>query len=310
MKKLGLLLVALFAMQVALATETLFPIEHGSIDVIHECFPLWNIDTAPEGAVAESGILFSTAGLSIRVRANNAPLGWTDIFTQATSTIEAITTIGTHLEPTATKIRIGECETGSGLYQIQVADAIYATTNANSLTFEILDTSSPTFATQILKINLNVIDLDTLVDAVFDESCTGHVSVGTTGEKICTTIDAIHTVVGTSGVALESDAVNSATVATNAIGPDELVGLLVAGGTTDSGTTSSFVDAALTQADVDHWAKNTAVVFTSGTVSGQVFCVIGFVPASDTVNFSPPATQSIGTDSYVLMAAPGCDPFR
>jgi len=99
------------------------PVKHSSTDVVHECFPVWDIGTSPEGAITESGLTSTTPGLQIRVRANNAALGWTDTFTQSGSTIEGITTIGTYAAPTATKIRFAECETGSGLYQIMMADS-------------------------------------------------------------------------------------------------------------------------------------------------------------------------------------------
>lgn len=87
-------------------------------------------------------------------------------------------------------------------------------------------------------------------------------------------------------------------------------GLILATGTCDSGSVSSCVDATLTSADTDYWAKNAAIVFTSSTVAGQVFCVASFVPGSDTVNFTPTATQAVSTNTYVIIAAPGCDPYR
>jgi len=82
-------------------------------------------------------------------------------------------------------------------------------------------------------------------------------------------------------------------------------------GLADSGTVTSFVDAALTEADTNYWAKNLAVLFTSGSAQGQLFCITSFIPASDTVNFTPAATQAIALDDdYAFLAAPGCDPFR
>jgi len=86
--------------------------------------------------------------------------------------------------------------------------------------------------------------------------------------------------------------------------------LVVLTGTADSGNSTSFVDAALTEADTNYWAKNIAVLFTSGTITGQAFCVVSFIPGSDTVNFTPAATQAVSTNTYSFIAAPACDPFR
>lgn len=87
-------------------------------------------------------------------------------------------------------------------------------------------------------------------------------------------------------------------------------GRSVFAGTADSGTTATLVDAALTQSDTDYWAKDIAVVFTSGSIAGQVACVSKFTPGTDTITFTPPATAAVSTNTYVLIPAPGCDPFR
>lgn len=71
-------------------------------------------------------------------------------------------------------------------------------------------------------------------------------------------------------------------------------------GTADSGTTTTMVDAALTQADTDYW-KDGVIVFTSGTISGQARLITGFTPATDTVGFSPATTQAVGTNTYIII---------
>lgn len=71
-------------------------------------------------------------------------------------------------------------------------------------------------------------------------------------------------------------------------------------GTADSGTTTTMVDAALTQADTDYW-KGMLIRFTSGNISGQTRLITGFTPASDTITFAPATTQAVGTNTYEIL---------
>lgn len=71
-------------------------------------------------------------------------------------------------------------------------------------------------------------------------------------------------------------------------------------GTADSGTTTTMVDAALTQADSGYWTGGW-IVFTSGNISGQCRRIVSFVPGTDTVNFFPATTQAVSTQNYVII---------
>lgn len=71
-------------------------------------------------------------------------------------------------------------------------------------------------------------------------------------------------------------------------------------GTSDSGTTTTMVDAARTEADTDYW-KGSLIRFTSGTISGQTRRITGFTPATDTITFAPPVTQAVGTQTYEIL---------
>lgn len=73
-------------------------------------------------------------------------------------------------------------------------------------------------------------------------------------------------------------------------------------GTADSGSTTTMVDAVLTEADTDYW-KDCWIRFTSGTINGQTRLITGFTPASDTVTFSPATTQAVGTNTYEILPA-------
>ena len=73
----------------------------------------------------------------------------------------------------------------------------------------------------------------------------------------------------------------------------------LASGTSDSGTTTTMVDAARTEADDDYW-KGMLIVFTSGTIAGQARIITGFTASSDTITFAPATTQTVGTQTYEI----------
>lgn len=70
-------------------------------------------------------------------------------------------------------------------------------------------------------------------------------------------------------------------------------------GTADSGTTTTLVDAALTQADTDYF-KGQLLCLTSGTAAQQCRTITAFTPASDTITVSPAFTQAVSTDTYEI----------
>lgn len=108
-------------------------------------------------------------------------------------------------------------------------------------------------------------------------------------------------------------AINAAAIATDAIGAAELAADAVteirslASGTSDSGTTTTMVDAARTEADTDYWAGQ-LIVFTSGNIIGQARVITAFNAATDTVTFAPAATQAVATQTYEIW--PGGDYLR
>lgn len=76
----------------------------------------------------------------------------------------------------------------------------------------------------------------------------------------------------------------------------------LASGTSDSGTTTTMVDAARTEADTDYW-KGCLIVFTSGTLLGQARLITGFTPGTDTITYAPATTQAAGTHTYEIWPA-------
>jgi hypothetical protein len=101
-------------------------------------------------------------------------------------------------------------------------------------------------------------------------------------------------------------AITATVIATGAIDADALATDAVTeirsivSGTADSGTTTTMVDAARTEADTDYW-KDMAILFTSGTISGQARLITAFNAATDTITFSPATTQAVGTNTYEII---------
>jgi hypothetical protein len=107
-------------------------------------------------------------------------------------------------------------------------------------------------------------------------------------------------------------AINAAAIATDAIDADAIAAdaktelRSLVSGTSDSGSTTTMVDAARTEADVDYW-KGCWILFTSGNIAGQVRLITGFTPASDTITFAPATTQAVTTQTYEILPAGGVD---
>lgn len=80
-----------------------------------------------------TGLTFESSGLIVSTIADNEATA--TAYTQAGSTIETISTLGTYAAPTATKCRFKEVDSTNhkGVYEIQLADARYAVSGAKSL---------------------------------------------------------------------------------------------------------------------------------------------------------------------------------
>ena len=84
-----------------------------------------------------TGLTNSSSGLIISTIADNEASA--TVYTQAGSTIETITTLGTYAAPTATKCRFKEVDATNhkGVYELHIADARFAVANAKSLAISI-----------------------------------------------------------------------------------------------------------------------------------------------------------------------------
>ncbi len=120
-----------------------FSYEHGSTSVILRVkIP----DSTKTDGSGLTGLTFASSGLIISTIADVEAAK--TVYTQAASTTEDITTLGTYAAPTATKCRFKEVDATNhpGVYEIHLADPRYAVTNARSL---IVSISGATNAAQV-----------------------------------------------------------------------------------------------------------------------------------------------------------------
>jgi hypothetical protein len=73
----------------------------------------------------------------------------------------------------------------------------------------------------------------------------------------------------------------------------------VASGQAESGTTTTMVDNARTETNVDYW-KGSVIVFVNGPNVGLSRKITGFDPATDTITFKPALPVGVGTDLYEI----------
>ncbi len=71
----------------------------------------------------------------------------------------------------------------------------------------------------------------------------------------------------------------------------------------DSGTTTTLVDAMLTQAD-DYW-NGAMLIFRSGTNEGRTAIITDFDAGTDTLTFTPAVPDAVTTEGYVLVPGLG-----
>lgn len=96
------------------------------------------LDSSSTVGAGLTGLTFSSTGLIISTICDNEASP--TVYTQAGSTIEAVTTLGTFAAPTATKCRIKELDSTNhkGGYEIQFADARFNVVSSRSMLISIL----------------------------------------------------------------------------------------------------------------------------------------------------------------------------
>lgn len=147
--KRGLLL-ALALLSGVVQAEIPLTARNGITSYFTPCFPLKSI--ASNGAETLTGVTSATTNFRISLIADNENQ-WTDFETSAD--IETIATIGTYVSPTNdTDVRFGECESGTGYYQIQFHNNHMDKSGATALVVEITDDGG-SFGDQTLMIDQN-----------------------------------------------------------------------------------------------------------------------------------------------------------
>lgn len=152
--------------------------------------------------------------------------------------------------------------------------------------------------------------------AVWDAAQASHVAAGSfgviateiadiltdTGTTLDGKINTIDTVVDGIQTDLDNatDGLGAIKTAVDALPTTDIA---IVTGTADSGTTTTLVDAARTEADTDYW-EGDILVITSGTSSGQARTIVGFTPATDTITVEPAFTQAITTNTYRIEPGP------
>ena len=273
-------------------------IPHSSTSVVLPCIGLRALDDSPAGGTLETGITNATAGLTIDVRTDNTN-GWMDQYSQASGTINAITgNIGEFETPDTNDAHFEEIASGAGCYQLILDDTTWSVASARYVEILIRDSSSPTFADTLVRVNLNAISADELVDLIASEACSGHTTSDTFGDQLCDYLNTVN-----SNVTSANSAIVDLTDGTT---PVWVYGSTLNELTADAGgSTTTLIDAALDEADTDYW-NGAEIVFLSGTLDGQTACVTGFNTTTDTLTFSPAVTQSVSGHTYVINANAAC----
>jgi hypothetical protein len=103
--------------------------------------------------------------------------------------------------------------------------------------------------------------------------------------------------------AITANAIASGAIDAEALAADAVAELrAVVSGTADSGSTTTMVDSARTEADTDYW-KGNLLLFTSGNIAGQCRLITGFNASTDTITFAPATTQAVSTQTYEILPA-------
>jgi hypothetical protein len=195
----------------------------------------------------------------------------------------------------------GEIATSSGIYTLALT--------ATEMNADIVATITKTTTTDA-KTAVNVMYTATrqLLDLAYptvsgrsmDVDASGGVEVGS------------HQAGAITSAAFAAGAIDAAAIATGAIDADALAAdalteiRSLVSGTADSGSTTTMVDAARTEADTDYW-KGKWVLFTSGSIANQVRLITAFDPATDTSTFAPATTQAVSTNTYEILPAAAMD---
>ncbi len=205
----------------------------------------------------------------------------------------------------------GEIATASGMYSFAPTQAEL---NGDEIAF-ITKTGTAGAKTAVNVIYTSVRNMDDLTFPTtpgrsIDVEATGEVGINL--DNVVGTLDAGN--IGTDAITnakIADNAFAAEQFATDAIDADALnadvqgaiLGALQVVGVADAGgSTTTLVDAALTQ--VDDFFNGHYILFTSGTNNGRIVRVIDFIAASDEITFAPAVGAAVGAaDTYIILGS-------
>lgn len=166
--------------------------------------------------------------------------------------------------------------------------------------------------THLVGVAQSATDLKNFADEGYDPVTNNIIEVVTVAGNVEGNVEGtVNSVIGSVGSVVGSvqtvvDPVSVETVLSGSISTDAITALArtqirsLVSGTSDSGTTTTMVDAARTEADIDYF-KGCFIFFTSGTILGQCRLITEFDPATNTITFAPATTQTVGTQTYEIL---------
>ena len=274
---------------VAGAGLTDITINAASVDAVWDELQSAHVAVGSFGEVATevASILVDTAEIG------TAGVGLTNI-----GTIATVTTLTGHTAQTGDTFALANGATGFVAIDT-VVDGIQ--TDLSNVTDGLGAIKADTAATLVdtadmqPKIGAPAADLAADIAAVKVDTAATLVDTGTTLDTKLNDIQGATFVTGTDSLEAIRDRGDAAWITGGAGGA-------IVSGTSDSGSTTTMVDAIRTEADTDYW-KGDWIKFTSGNIDGQVRLITGFTPGTDTVTFAPATTQAVTTQTYDIIAA-------
>ncbi len=246
-----------------------------------------------------TGLTSGSSGLRISTIVDNEATA--TAYTVAGSTIETITTLGTYATPTSTKCRFKEVDATNhpGVYELQIADARFAVSNAKSLMVSISGATNAAETDVVIPLT----DID-FYSATVDSNVTNiaGAAVNTSSAQLGVNV------VNAGGTAWGSGAITAASIANDAI-----TAAKVANGAIDAATFAADVDAEILSYLVDDATRidasslNTATGTTipaMSTLLTGLQTTIGIPNGVDLVADIAAIHNEIGADGLGLTAIP------
>lgn len=255
---------------------------------------------------ARSALMPTTATRTLDVSATGeAGIDWANVGTPGSTVGLSATTIGTLTTYTGNTVQTGDAfaRLGAPAGASVSADILVIDNLVDDLETRL---GTPTNLGGGATISANLVNIEGQTNDI-GVAGAGLTNIGTIATVTTLTNLPAITAGWLTATGIAADAITAAKIATGAIDADAIATDAVTeirsivSGTSDSGTTTTMVDAARTEGDNDYW-KDMAILFTSGTISGQARLITAFTAATDTITFSPATTQAVGTQTYEIIA--------